>query len=127
MTDILLNGLSNDVAIVNGDVQLALTTGENARQRVSINLRTFAGEWAFNTLAGIPYIRRDGQPLQLLGKSDKASLDRYLVEGILTREGVDSLESYVSTLDKVTGVMTVDFVAIVEGEIEEFSNLEIII
>lgn len=127
MADILLDALTNDLALDNGDLTLTSSVGELARQKVSINLNTFMGEWVYNVLAGIPYLRREGQPVKLLGASSKEFLDRYIIEGITTRDGVDSLETYDSSFDKVTGVVSINFVAIVEGDTVEVNDLQLII
>lgn len=126
MSDFKLDLLTNDLDIVNGDILLTANTGELAAQKVSINLKTFKGEWVYNVLAGIPYLERDGQPIKLLGGKSKFFLDQAIKEGILSRDGVIRLESYESVLDKVTGVVSIEFTAITEeGEITQSVALTI--
>jgi hypothetical protein len=55
MTDLLLLETTNDLEILNGNLTIAARNDVNLRQKVSITLQAWQGEWILNTDFGIPY------------------------------------------------------------------------
>lgn len=122
--DLYIDPETNDLAIENNTIRLTQTLQESSRQQCSISLRTFRGEWVYNTEAGIPYLANDNNPIQLLGKVNKGVIDAYIKEDILARENITKIVSYSSSLDPVTREYTVSFTAQTNaGEIVSFENL----
>lgn len=50
-----LNPQTNDIEAVGGKIKLLSTLQEAVRQRLSVKLKTFAGEWFLDTSYGVPY------------------------------------------------------------------------
>ncbi len=118
MSDIYIDTISHDLSLVNNRMMLVATEQEATRQRVVITLNTYRGEWAFNTLAGVPYLKNDNNHIQLLGKGDKNLLDIEVKQAILDTEGVVSLDSFTSVFDKAQRTVEIKFSATTEtGEL----------
>lgn len=82
-----------DAIWINGQCPMITDSAGVVAQRLRIKLRTFLGEWEFNTNYGVPYWQR------ILGKKiNKASVDRIFQEQILDEDGVVELVSFSSTL-----------------------------
>ena len=82
-----------DAIWINGQCPMVTDSAGVVAQRLRIKLRTFLGEWEFNTNYGVPYWQR------ILGKKvSKASVDRIFQEQILDEDGVVELVSFSSTL-----------------------------
>lgn len=125
MTDLMLNS-NGDLSIVDGDLVLIPTVQQLVRQQVEITLRTFRGEWAYNTEFGVPYVENEENRIEILGKTPKAIFDIYMREGILSVEGVTSIDEYSSSRDFPSQVMTVQFRASTSsGPITESIAVEI--
>jgi len=103
---------SGDIAIVNGSPQYTSTIEQSSKQQVLISLSTYRGEWDFNILTGIPYLKNDNNNIQLLGKTTKQLLDSYIYQDILDRENIQSITTYESTLDKPTRQLSISFTAV---------------
>lgn len=126
MTDIYLDPVTNDIDLTNNVMRLTTTTEELTRQRTQIWLGMFKGEWFANVLAGIPYLANDNNPQQLLGTSNQRIFDLAIKTGITTRAGIVELNSYSSSLDKVTRILTIAFEATTEtGEIVTVDDVTI--
>ena len=118
MVDIYLNPITNDIDLSGNTIRLTETNEENSRQRVLIVLNVNKGEWQFNINFGIPWLKNEFNPIQLLGKTSKSIIDSAIKKAILTREGILSLENYTSSLEQNTRILTVSFKAITEdGEV----------
>lgn len=96
--DILQNSDSSspdygDAVWINGKCPMVTDSAGVVAQRLRIKLRTFLGEWVFNTAYGVPYWQR------ILGKKvSKVSVDRIFQEQILAEDGVVELVFFSSTL-----------------------------
>lgn len=112
-TDIYVDPTSNDLFFnSNYELRLTATLEELTRQRLSIRLKLFQGEWKFDETLGTPYFQT------IYGKSTKIAADLAIKTVILDTEGVIRLTDYTSVVDKSTRKLTVNFSCIVEsGEI----------
>lgn len=82
-----------DAIWVNGQCPMVTDSAGVVAQRLRIRLRTFLGEWVFDTLYGVPWWQR------ILGKKiPKVAVDRILQEQILLEKGVVELVSFSSSL-----------------------------
>ena|SRR5690606_15510908 len=118
MVDIYLNPETNDIDLSGNTMRLTETIEENTRQRVLITLSTNRGEWAFNILFGVPWLKNESNPIQLLGKTPKQIIDAAIKEAVLSREGVLTIDTYSSEIDKQSRRMTVNIKATTaDGEI----------
>lgn len=57
MFDFLLDETTNDLVITDKDLVFTTTEQESLRQRLSIRLLTYKGEWFLNESYGIPYMQ----------------------------------------------------------------------
>lgn len=125
MTDILLDS-SGDISIVNGDVVLIPTIQQLVRQQVQITLRTFRGEWPYNTDFGVPYVSNQYNTTQILGKYPKTLFDLHIREAIVSVENVLDILEYSSTLDLPSQIISVRFKATTPtGTISDFFSVNI--
>lgn len=74
---------------------------EAVAQAVQTRLELFTGEWFLDTTDGTPW-RTD-----VLGKYTQGAYDSVIKDRILTTEGVQSIESYSSTLNRQTRNLSV--------------------
>lgn len=125
MVDLYLNPATGDLDLTDNTLRLVTRKEDAVRQKILITLQVNRGEWVFNVDYGVPYLSNEYNPVQLLGKTSKQSVDAAIKEAILTREGVVAITSYNSTLDQVTGKMVVQFN--VEGEGGEITPVTVII
>ena len=95
-------------------MRLLPTKQESTRQKVSITLKTFRGEWLFNINAGVPYLANDNNDVQLLDKGQKSLLDLEIKQAILSTEGVVSLQSFTSVFSDSERAVDVSFSAVTE-------------
>lgn len=88
-------GESHDVLWFNGPLTKEYTTQpfiETVRQRLLIRLKTFLGEWAFNTVYGVPWWQ------EILGKKvSKSRVDLILQQQILSETGVKEITYFSSS------------------------------
>lgn len=112
---------SGDIALVNGSIVLTDTIEQSSKQQTLISLNTFKGEWAFNILAGIPWIKNENNNVSVLGKGTKELLDSLVQQDILDRENIVRILSYESILDKPNRKLSLSFTA----ETEEGSTITI--
>lgn len=108
MTDLLIDQNTNDLVIENGDWVLITDEVTLCRQAVVMTLKTFKGEWFADSTFGTPWLANENNPIQILGKVDKGVLDSKVKTEILSNPEVDSIISYTSKLDKVTGKLTIN-------------------
>jgi len=94
--DIKINEVTRDCVWENGpmtDVGITHPYTENVAQRLLILLRTFAGEWFYDTTYGVDYWNK------ILGrKSSKAAVDLIFQQKILSEPGVKQIVTFSSTL-----------------------------
>ena len=115
MADIYIDPISHDISLVNNRMVLVSTEEEATRQRLVITLRAYKGEWQFNINYGIPYLKNDNNPIQLLGKSSVDLLDLEIKQAILNTDGVVSLDSFTSVFDKAQRTVEINFTAVTES------------
>lgn len=111
--DIALDAATGDLAFENRD--LALVSGaELVKQRLSVILQLFKGEWFLDAEAGIPWFQ------EILEKGvDEAVVDAILRKAITDTTDVNRLLSYESEIDAATRTITVAFtVDTVYGPVE---------
>jgi len=121
--DFLLDDATGDIALTDNEIQYVPTEEQLTKQRVLIALGVYKGEWLFNINYGTPWLANDNNPLQLLGKTTKEFIDVYLKDIITDVDGIVSIVSFNSTLDKRTRVYSLTFKAITTtGEIVSIST-----
>lgn len=99
MTDIYIDPTTGDIALNNNTMRLTANNAELTRQRIQITLLTYRGEWFYNVSDGIPYLENKNNPIQLIGKANKADYDSYIKSSILDKPFVKSIDRYYSVLD----------------------------
>jgi hypothetical protein len=107
MTDLYVNPLTGDLDFTGKRLRLTANNAELTRQRVTITLRTFRGEWFYNILEGIPYLENPNNPIQLMGKANKSEFDAYIKQAILLKPFVISIKQYNSTLNVLTSELQI--------------------
>lgn len=115
--DLLLDTDNHDVVFEGTDISLTTDRTNVVAQRLKIRLRTFLGEWRYNTAYGVPYYQ------QILGiKNSKEDVDTVFQLEILKEPGVRNISSFESTYkDKV---YTLSFRAKVDtGELTELIEI----
>lgn len=106
-----LLGDDGDVVIVNGSPQYIDTIEQSSKQQTLISLSTYKGEWDFNILAGIPWIKNENNNVSVLGKGTKQLLDSLVQQDILDRENIVRIVEYESILDAATRKLSLSFTA----------------
>lgn len=104
--DLLLNreAGSYDLAFVNGECPTTTDAVDRTAQRLYIRLKTFFGEWWWDTTYGVPWLEK------ILGyKVRKQTVDMILQEQILLENGVIEIVSFNSSLDNSTRAYTCSF------------------
>lgn len=95
---------SHDAVWVNGPLTKEYTTQpfiETVRQRLLIRLKTFLGEYVFNTVYGVPWWQ------DILGKKvSKARVDLILQQQILSETGVKEITYFSSSFTNRVYSMT---------------------
>lgn len=96
MFDLLLDESTNDLILENNDLVLTSTNQEALRQRLSIHLLMYRGEWFLNTEFGVPYMQ------QLIGIArTKETIDAVLRSEIALETTEDLIGNFTSTYDNV--------------------------
>ena len=116
--DIKLDLPSNDLSFSNFDLELTTTKPESLQQRLTIKLRTFKGEWVFNTLWGIPYFQTVFQK-----NTSKGQIDSIYKDQILATPDVITISSFNSTIDAASREYTMSFSVTNETGDEVIINL----
>lgn len=109
--DILLDPLTKDLQLVNGDLVL----GADVAQAVRIRFLFVRGEWFRNRNEGIPYYE------EIFIKNPKLEQINALFRNSLLRTpGVDKVNSFVASFDVNTRIYTIDWSADTDqGEIDD--------
>ena len=102
MTDIYLNQ-NHDLELLNGDLRITASDYEDIKQRLSIALQFFLGEWFLDTTKGVPYT----QTIYEAGFNDLPTLYSIFRTEIQNTEGVDTIESLELDLDGDERILTV--------------------
>lgn len=103
MSDIYLDPTTGDLSITEGKLRLTQTIPEDTRQRLSIKLRTYRGEWFLDLDAGLPYLQ------EILVKGNKTLADTLIKNKIRQDSGVAQLIDYVSSINNTTNTFIVSF------------------
>ena len=108
----------NDINIIDGRLSLTISNISAVRQRLSIRLNTYRGEWYANTSTGIPYFQS-----MLVKGSNEELVNSILKSVIVETEGVLGIESFTSSFSKKTRTYTATFACKAlneEGSVESF-------
>lgn len=108
----LLLGSDGDIVFINGACPTTYTAPDVVKQRLQIRLKTFLGEWFFDTSYGVPYLQR------IFGKQKtKTTVDNIIREQILSEFGVLEILDFNSSWDKATRTFSLVFsVKTAEGQ-----------
>lgn len=93
MFDFLLDETTNDLVISNKDLVFTSTTQESLRQRLSIRLLMYKGEWFLNESYGVPYTQ------EIIGvtRSKKIVDNILLANAQLELSASDTISNFEST------------------------------
>lgn len=126
MADLYLDPSDWDIVISDGDVVFVDDPGLVARQAVVMTLKAFRGEWFKNIEYGTPWIKNENNSVSILGKTSKIIADSYVKGAILSNPEIRSILSYSSSIEPVSGRMTVNAtLEIDDGSIQINEEIEI--
>jgi hypothetical protein len=112
MSDLYLDPLTNDLAIIGGDVQL-VTGREAVRQQIMLRLSLQKGEWPLDIRAGV-----DWRGQIMVRNPDLQAIAAIFRQRILSTPEVIRLASFSLTFNNVTGLFSLAFIAITkDGEV----------
>ncbi len=94
--------VDNDISIENNDLVLIQGSEETA-QNLSVNLRTFLGEWFLNTSLGIPWF----QEILVKGTSIQ-QIESIILNAILSTNGVLNVSRFNIELDNNERQLSID-------------------
>jgi hypothetical protein len=105
MFDLYLDPYTNDLVIENDDFKTTTTLAESLRQRLSITLKTWQGEWFQDTTYGTPYIQ------SILGKPRTQEEVDAIFLSIIGEYNAEilSVNSFNSNFDRRTRNFDLDF------------------
>lgn len=109
MRDLLLDPVTGDLMLVDGELVLTRTPEELIRQQLQVTLRTYRGEWKYDINQGVPWTSNENNPTQILGKTPKHIFDLKIRESILSVRAVRSIKSYQSEVNTATQIATIAF------------------
>lgn len=96
--------ITGDLVFNNGPALVKNQFPEVVVQRVYIKLKTFQGEWLFDSTYGVDYLG------EILGKRvTKEYVDRLLQEAILEEDGVAEIVEWYSSFDGPSRTYTCSF------------------
>ena len=117
-----LNGTTNNDIVVSeaGDIVLATTKKDLARQWVQVRLKTLLGSWFLDTNEGIDW-------LSLLStRGTQAAINSIVRSTIISTQYISQINSYSAELNRSTQRYSITFSAEIEdGEVLTINNLEI--
>lgn len=126
MADLYMDPDSWDVVISDGDLVFVDDPGLVARQAVVMTLKAFRGEWFKNIEYGTPWIKNENNDVSILGKTSKIMADSYVKGAILSNPEILSVISYASSIEPISGRMTVNAtLEINDGTIQINEEIEI--
>lgn len=112
MKDLKLNPSTHDLMIEKND--FAFVNGEDSiRQRIKIRLKFIFGEWFLDLTKGIKYIEIMSEK-----PANMETLDNAVKTAISETNGVTSLISYESSLDKKNRIFSISY-----SVLTEYSNV----
>lgn len=112
MSDLKLDPLTGDLAIVDGDFVVVGFTNvtedvrESIRQDLSTNLKFFFGEWFLDTLAGVPWFE-----LVFIKNPNATVIDGLVKNVILNVPGILGLEQFSIQYIASSRAFLIEFVA----------------
>lgn len=117
-----LTGTPNNDMVVSdsGDIVLATTKKDLARQWVQVRLKTLLGSWFLDTTQGIDWIDL------LSRRNTRAEIDSIVKKTIIETQYISEITSFSGEINNFTRKYSISFTATVEdGEILTIDNLEI--
>lgn len=109
---------SGDYVFGSGRSEFLVNSPSTVGQAVKTRLALMTGEWFLNTEDGTPYAT------QILGTGTTTLYDQAIQERILETQGVTSIKTYVSVLDRQTRNLAIDvLINTVYGEVQVTTNL----
>lgn len=99
---------NGDATFINGPLTkdgITYYAPEVVAQRLTIRLRSFLGEWQYNTNYGVPYFQRI-----FVKGVNKTAVDNIFREQILSEAGVLEIKTFSSTLDVASRKYSATFV-----------------
>lgn len=110
-------GFDDDILITNNSI--TLTTGlEAIRQHLQVRLRLFLGEWFLDTTVGVPWFQQVFQK-----NTTFIVVQQVLKDAILSTPGVIQLLKFNFDYAGATREATLDFQALTEEGIIDFSQI----
>lgn len=94
---------ARDLVFSNGKCPVTSFPVQVVAQRLFIRLRTFKGEWFFNTVYGVPYFQR------IFTKTTKGAVDAIFQDQILSETGVKRITEFSSSLNSTNRRYTLSF------------------
>lgn len=113
MKDILLDSSGDLYIDSDGDIAI----GESIVQAISIRLKWFEGEWAFNETLGIPYFDD-----VFIKNPSLSRIEQIIAEEIRSVDGISSVISVTATMNAQARTLSVAFSAYAG---EEYINEEV--
>lgn len=110
---------------LDGDGDLAMTANNitlidgksEIQQIIKCNLQAVAGEWFLDGTLGLPWFE------QILEKQNSdTNIDNIFLEAIRTSAGVISVTRFVSSLDRSTRTLSIDFSVLTVDGIIDFND-----
>jgi len=117
-----LNGTPNNDIVVSdsGDIVLATTKKDLARQWVQVRLKTLLGSWFLDTTQGIDWIDL------LSRRNTRVEIDSIVKKTIIETQYISEITSFSGEINNFTRKYAISFTVTVEdGEILTIDNLEI--
>lgn len=102
-----IDASTNDLYLASDGSLATVTDAEAVGQHAKQRLSTFAGEWAYDTTCGVPWLS------QILGKGYDPALAEAVVKAeILDTDGVTEITSFSVSFDKTSRGVTVNEVEV---------------
>lgn len=105
MADLFIDVKTNDLIVDPNTKELKLTQNveQLTRQRLSIRLKTFKGEWYKDSNLGLPYFQ------EIFGKRRKVAADLAIKNLIVSTKGILEILAYNSEIDTEKRKLNVSF------------------
>lgn len=111
LKDMKIDSVTGDLVIENGDIAF-VEDGEALLQRIRIKFKTSLGEYFLNRAVGLPYLQKDDEGRQILGKqTDPVDIGDIFQEKILATNGIKELKLFRFDLDTKSRIASINFEA----------------
>lgn len=111
LKDMKIDSITGDLVIENGDIAF-VEDGEALLQRIRIKFKTFLAEYFLNRAVGLPYLQKDDEGRQILGKqTDPVDIGDIFQEKILATNGIKELKLFRFDLDTKSRIASINFEA----------------